>query len=134
MFHFKVINPTTEQVYEADFQTVQEGQDWHSRNIELHGNGSLIYEDRLIEEVQTNLWSSCNDYCQIRIDNNDRSRYNAWLVLGNASQKQKVQDNIAWVDSVWTEYYRRKDNIIQDYDFSSFGNPPWSFRQIAESI
>jgi hypothetical protein len=117
--------------YAGRFNTQQECLNW--RNLK-HPNKSYTIEDISATIIIQKLWESCNDYCLSKIDSNDRARYAVWMVDGNESQKIKIRANVAWVDSIWNEYYLRKATLMQNYDWSSFGDPPHTFYEIATSI
>jgi hypothetical protein len=133
MFNFYIKNQLTGKEYSAVFPTVEEGEAWHDKHMAIHGDDDMVITDISDATIIEKLWNSCNKFCLSKIDANDRARYNAWLIDGNASQKTKIRENIAWIDGVWTEYFNRKDNLDQNYNFDSFGNPPWAFRDIAEA-
>lgn len=39
---------------------------------------------------------------------------------------------VEWATSLWQEYYRRCDGLIEDYDFSSIGIMPYTPRECME--
>lgn len=81
------------------------------------------------------LFDSANAYAG-KIYLNEKIRYMAWLASPTTSQekKDKIQANVAWSDSIFVSYYTRKEVVLAggevDGDFSSLGEPPYSFVDI----
>ena len=128
---FKITINKNGLTYAGRFNTQEECLTWRAFK---HPASVYEIEDITAANIIQKLWETCNDYCISKIDINDRTRYNAWLIDGNTTQKTKIRDNIAWVDSIWTEYYNRKANLSENYDWTNFGDPPHSFYDIATSV
>ena len=81
------------------------------------------------------LFSAADAYAG-KIFPNERFRYLAWLSDPNTSQtkKDKINANLSWCDQIFAEYYARKQIVIEtgevNGDFSSFGEPPYTFYEI----
>ena len=93
------------------------------------------------EEIQNHyiglLWKSASDYAIEAVDIDARSKYLAMLIDTevSAAKKQLIKDIYTWMDSIWVEYYTRKSLVLAgdlsvSIDFSSFGNPPYSFSEV----
>jgi DNA-directed RNA polymerase sigma subunit (sigma70/sigma32) len=117
--------------YAGRFNTEQECINW--RNLK-HPNKEYTIQNITATEKTQKLWVAANDYALSQIDLNERARLNAWLIDGSEAQKTMVRANIAFMDSIWTEYYNRKANLSDNLDFSSLGNKPFTFVEIAQNV
>jgi len=48
--------------------------------------------------------------------------------------KPKCLEVQMWIKSIWTEYYIRKANLTEDYDFSSFGPCPHTVPELMAEL
>jgi hypothetical protein len=81
------------------------------------------------------LWDFANAWAG-KVEANERFRYLAWLSDPSASQakKDKINAVIAWSDSIFAEYYKRKEAVLlgepANTDFSDLGEPPYTWYEI----
>lgn len=80
------------------------------------------------------LWRAADSY----VSNNISGAAIGIMTIGVLSQRPKALAVTKWVSQVWDEYYRRKALVesvaVDDLDFSSFGQMPFSVPELREEL
>lgn len=94
---------------------------------------SVVYEpDPAAVEAQrvSSLWQAAHDY-----EYKDVSGSAIGLItLGVLQSKPKCIAVMAWIKSIWTEYYLRKGNGSTDCDYSSTGDCPYTIPELMTEL
>lgn len=99
---------------------------------------SVALSEEEIKEAQAKridaLWRAADAY----VSNNISGTAIGILTIGVLSRLPKALAVTKWVSDVWDEYYRRKALVasvaVDDLDFSSFGQMPFSFPELREEL
>lgn len=112
---------------------------WLYENGEFIDPHSIVNEETIKQRIH-DLWEAAHKYVLDKIDMNARSKYLMMLTQDSTTQSQrdKINQNSSWSDSVWMGYAQRKAQILSNpeemysvsIDFSNYGNPPYDFWDI----
>lgn len=97
----------------------------------------IILEPLTAEQIIESLYNACRLQEAKICDDNYRDLLNnakVILKLDNTKTLTKCLESVAYLDSLWNEYYNRRDNLIENYDFSTFNNMPNSYQQLRSEI
>jgi len=90
--------------------------------------------EEFIKEQSSILWKAASDYIDAEISGVGLSI----LATGVTNQKPKAVAVAQWCDSIWAEYFTRKDKIAPatkvNTDFSMFGEKPFSVMELREEV
>lgn len=56
------------------------------------------------------------------------------ITLGIVSAKPKCMAVLAWIQTLWTEYYARKHSGSTNYDFSAYDNCPHTVPELMQEL
>lgn len=81
------------------------------------------------------LWNAADQYQRFQLDAVEMNSYTLNVMRGVLqSNNAKMVANLNWVESLWTEYYERKTDLIEgraiSLDFSECGFKPFSYLEV----
>lgn len=142
--------PAPQPVFDALTQSVREGtpvltvkghyeQAWEvvaldTEQIEANQLAKDVADTKLINDKIEALWAATDRYTSGYIS----GVAIGILTIGTLQQKPKALAVSAWSAAIWAEYYARKALVTAtsevNYDFSMFGNMPYSVPELQEEI
>lgn len=78
----------------------------------------------------TELWQAAHDYEYAQISGSAIGL----ITMGVMQAKPKCLAVRAWIDAIWAEYYSRKSNGSDNFDFSSVGPCPYTVPELSAEL